>query len=183
MIKNKDNEKENDNDKKKENNDKRQENNEKITSKNNEKRKDMKSDDPDFVGTPEFMAPELFEAHKYGGINDERYICLDFWSIGCLIYQLLSNKILFKAQTEYLVFQKVSQWNYEIPSEIKDEYALDLLQKLLKKTPLDRLGVKNRNDLKEHKFFQAKIDWNKLSDLPPPLINEAYLKTQKQDEE
>ncbi|ETO33223.1 protein kinase 61C, isoform F, partial [Reticulomyxa filosa] len=142
---------------------------------NNNKRKDMKSDDPDFVGTPEFMAPELFEAHKYGGIPDDKYKCLDFWSIGCLIFQLLANKTLFKAPTEYLVFQKVSQWDYKIPSDVQDEKTVDLLQKLLTKVPEDRLGFQKRNDLRSHSFFKG-IDWDKLLQITPPLINDAYLK-------
>lgn len=40
------------------------------------------------LGTPYFMAPELVEARTY----DER---VDVWSLGCIVYVLLSGKIPF----------------------------------------------------------------------------------------
>jgi len=45
------------------------------------------------------------------------------------------------------------------------------LKKLLDKDPLQRPGVKNKNDLKNHRFF-ASIDWKKLEakDVVPPHL-------------
>ena len=40
------------------------------------------------LGTPYYMAPELVEARTY----DER---VDVWSLGCIVYVLLSGKIPF----------------------------------------------------------------------------------------
>jgi 3-phosphoinositide dependent protein kinase-1 len=50
-----------------------------------------------FVGTAEYVSPELLE--------DE--ICgpeADLWALGCIIYKLFTGKTPFSDQNEYLVF-------------------------------------------------------------------------------
>lgn len=53
-----------------------------------------------FVGTAEYVAPELL---KYNECGFE----LDVWAIGCIVYQFFCGTPAFKAETEYLTFEKI----------------------------------------------------------------------------
>ncbi len=39
----------------------------------------------------------------------------DLWALGCIIYQLLSGAVPFRAVNEYQTFKKISALDYEIP--------------------------------------------------------------------
>ena len=176
-----------------------------------EKRESIKSD-PDFVGTPQFMAPELISIPKsvlmqspeeilYGNaedenenkdddeeekeseketaeyrndtdgrLKDEYYKCLDLWSLGCTLYQLRTSKLLFDGVTEFLVFKEVKTMNFTLGT-IKDEIFKDLLSKLLKEKPMERIGADNMNNLKKHLFFKG-IEWDKLTTMKAPGLDE-----------
>lgn len=62
-----------------------------------------------FVGTAEYVSPELLE--------DE--ICgpqADIWALGCIIYKMFTGVTPFTDSTEYLVFQKVKTCKFEKPN-------------------------------------------------------------------
>lgn len=86
------------------------------------------------------------------------------------------------------LYQNIQRGVLEFPEEISPE-AVDLIQvlfmseiivfkeifskKLLNKDPNSRLGVKNKNEIKEHPFFDG-LDWEELvrKEISPPyLIN------------
>ena len=58
-----------------------------------------------FVGTPEYLAPEILK----GGVKiDQTAFALDWWAVGCTLYWLLTGgKVLFEAGTEYLVYKSI----------------------------------------------------------------------------
>lgn len=104
-----------------------------------------------FVGTAEYMAPEILTNQEIGPYTD-------LWSLGCCIYQMFMGSPPFVGKTDYLIFQNVMNLNFKIDKKIIPEDALDLIQKLLVINPKDRLGsgfgVNNTlDDLKKHKFF------------------------------
>lgn len=54
----------------------------------------------------------------------------DYWGFGCILYQILAGRPPFQARTEYLMFQKIVNLEYEFPLGFPVE-AKDLVEKLL----------------------------------------------------
>ena len=54
---------------------------------------------------------------------------------------------------------------------IQDEVLKDLLSKLLKEEPMERIGAKDMNELLQHSFFKD-VDWDNLPKQKPPPFNE-----------
>lgn len=98
---------------------------------------------------------------------------------------MISGLPPFRGPTEFLIFRKVSECKYEFPEGF-DEDAKDLVQKLIRLDPLDRLGSGDfeccrYNSIRNHKFFN-EIVWDDLRSQTPPTIN-PYLPGNGQDEE
>ncbi|GAB5591925.1 3-phosphoinositide dependent protein kinase-1 [Umbelopsis nana] len=117
-----------------------------------------------FVGTAEYVSPELLSAREASKASD-------FWALGCIIYQLLAGKPPFKGANEYLTFQKITNLEYTFPAAFP-AVAKDLVQKLLVHDPQVRLGSEETGGveaLKAHKFFDG-IEWDKLFTSEPPKL-------------
>ncbi len=104
-----------------------------------------------FVGTAEYMAPEVIKEEEVG-------IYTDLWSFGCLVYECFTGKSPFLDKTEYLIFQNILNLKYEIDRSCIPSDAEDLITSLLKINPKERLGSGLTEDnkldkLKSHKFF------------------------------
>ena len=54
----------------------------------------------------------------------------DLWSLGCILFQMLSGRFAFQGPSDYMTWQKIKQLDYEFPAGF-DEDAKDLVQKLL----------------------------------------------------
>lgn len=54
----------------------------------------------------------------------------DYWGFGCILYQILAGRPPFQARTEYLMFQKIINLEYEFPLGFPPD-AKDLVEKLL----------------------------------------------------
>jgi serine/threonine protein kinase len=55
---------------------------------------------------------------------------VDFWTFGCLIYEMLVGHAPFRHNNQNILFSKIRVSNYVIPEEI-DEDARDLISRLL----------------------------------------------------
>ncbi|KAI7901210.1 kinase-like domain-containing protein [Cokeromyces recurvatus] len=117
-----------------------------------------------FVGTAEYVPPELLRSDP---VSKEA----DLWAFGCVIYQMLSGKSPFKAATDYLIFQKIKNLEYTIPDNFP-QTGKDIIEKLLVSDPERRLGslaTGGIQAIKEHAFFEG-IDWENLfTSQAPPL--------------
>jgi len=91
------------------------------------------------------------------------------------------------ASSEYLTWQKVKALDYTFPDGF-DEQAKDLVQKLLVKSPTERLGAgsgkpHDMKALKAHPFF-ALFDWTTALDYscsdPRVRVGEERAKARKQ---
>lgn len=110
-------------------------------------------------GTPGYMAPECLQGAK----STKR---CDFWSLGCLIAEMLSGTPAFGAPSTEETNIKTLDWDPNIPAWL-DESARDILRRLLMKNPEERLGSGGIHELTGHRFF-ADIDWKKLERLEHP---------------
>jgi len=104
----------------------------------------------------------------------------DLWALGCILYQMIAGRFAFHGLSEYLTWQKVKALDYTFPDGF-DEQAKDLVQKLLVKSPTERLGAGepgSSNDmkaLKAHPFFTS-IDWTTLWTVTPPTLESGLVK-------
>ena len=116
-------------------------------------------------GTSFYMAPEL--------IKKEGYNCdADWWSLGCLMYELLSGNPPFQMKKK----NDINTLNFELPVKMDNcfsEEAKDLINKLLVIDPNQRLGSGKDGieKLKQHPYFK-NINWEDLKELKvtPPFI-------------
>ena len=104
-----------------------------------------------FVGTAEYVSPELLTAKSACKASD-------IWALGCIVYQLLAGKPPFHATTEYLVFQRITKLDLDIPGGFP-EVGSDLVTKLLVLDPTQRLGSESFGGyelLKSHEFYNGE---------------------------
>uniref|UniRef100_H2ZD56 Ribosomal protein S6 kinase n=1 Tax=Ciona savignyi TaxID=51511 RepID=H2ZD56_CIOSA len=123
-----------------------------------------------FCGTIEYMAPEVIKSNGAG--HD---FAVDFWSLGVLMYELMTGASPFTVEGEKNSQSEVSRRilykHPPVPKKLSPP-ALDIILKLLDKNPQTRLGCGNRgiNDIKDHSFYKS-MDWEKVArkDVPAPF--------------
>jgi len=84
-----------------------------------------------FCGTPSYMAPEIIAKKEYYGPP------ADVWSLGVILYAMLSGKFPFKGSTEKDLFANITKGIY-IPPAAVSIAARNLLSKLLNVSPIRR---------------------------------------------
>ncbi|KAJ3072055.1 Serine/threonine kinase [Podochytrium sp. JEL0797] len=118
-----------------------------------------------FCGTPEFMSPEILLEKPYTRT-------VDWWSYGVLIYELLLGAAPFKGKDEDQIFDSILHKDPSFPFNT-DPDAVDLIQRLLCKTPEKRLGagVSDAEEIKAHRWFRD-VNWQDVLDRknPPPFV-------------
>lgn len=86
------------------------------------------------LGTPEYMAPELFAASHY----DPRS---DIYALGVVAYEILAGHLPFQAENLVLLYEKKIQ---SVPKSIRSfhsevpEWLEKIISKMLESSPLDR---------------------------------------------
>jgi len=123
-----------------------------------------------FVGTPEYIAPELLDAR-------ETCRATDLFALGSIVFQMITGRPPFKAKTEYLTIEKVKALDYQFPDGFPDVPAA-FCKALLVRDPALRLGAGPDGyvKLRAHELF-AGFDWDGMAaDAPPPPIMSSGLK-------
>lgn len=114
-----------------------------------------------FVGTPDYLAPEIIQ-----GVGQSE--SSDWWSIGCILFEFLFGYPPFHADTPEQVFQNILDcaidWPNLSPAEEKEfcsPEAKDLIKKLLTLNVNERLGSNGAEEIQKHPFFKG-VNWETL---------------------
>ncbi|KAH8097925.1 3-phosphoinositide-dependent protein kinase [Aureococcus anophagefferens] len=90
---------------------------------------------PEFVGTPEFMAPEMVES------KSTTSYAADLWAVGIVAYQLVCGVGPYKAQSPYFSFLRIKRAVATFPEILRISPAGDFVGALLREDPASRLGA------------------------------------------
>lgn len=99
-------------------------------------------------GTPAYLAPEIIADQGY----EPFYV--DLWSMGVLLYAMLSATVPFKAKNLPDLHKLVLRGKYEIPQYFSSE-ATDLIGKMLNPVPQLRISL---DDMKKHSWFNGFVE-------------------------
>ncbi|CAO3675815.1 unnamed protein product [Umbelopsis ramanniana] len=106
------------------------------------------------VGTPDYIAPEIFQQQGYG------QEC-DWWSLGVIMFECLCGYPPFCSENHHETYRKIMSWRESLifPDDIVLGWeAEDLIRRLIC-SPDQRLGRNGAEEIKAHPYF-AGFDWN-----------------------
>lgn len=123
------------------------------------------------------MAPEVIDNEKYA-------YSPDWFSFGCLLYEMIEGQAPFRARKEKVkreeVDRRVKEDAEKYSHKFSDE-AKSLCQQLLTKAVKSRLGCRNgrygAREAKLHPFFNS-INWKRLEAglIEPPFVPDVSIK-------
>eukprot|EP00826_Nyctotherus_ovalis_P030096 TRINITY_DN2390_c0_g1_i5.p1 TRINITY_DN2390_c0_g1~~TRINITY_DN2390_c0_g1_i5.p1 ORF type:complete len:426 (+),score=126.50 TRINITY_DN2390_c0_g1_i5:111-1388(+) len=114
-----------------------------------------------YCGTPDYLAPEMIK--KEG--HDQR---IDLWNLGVLLFELLTGRPPFQGTNQKELFDNITRLKILYPKDFP-KMAKDLVAKLLKVNPKDRISLKAALD---HPWFRANAE------IRPVLTRSVKLKKQ-----
>ncbi|XP_067153033.1 ribosomal protein S6 kinase alpha-5 isoform X6 [Apteryx mantelli] len=115
-----------------------------------------------FCGTIEYMAPDIVKGGDTG--HDK---AVDWWSVGVLMYELLTGASPFtvdgEKNSQAEISRRILKSEPPYPQEMST-LSKDIIQRLLMKDPKKRLGCgpTDADEIKQHPFFQ-NINWDDLA--------------------
>ncbi|KIJ56684.1 hypothetical protein M422DRAFT_149129 [Sphaerobolus stellatus SS14] len=113
------------------------------------------------VGTPDYIAPEIFLLQGYG--NE-----CDWWSLGAIMFECLVGYPPFCSQTTHETYKKIIDWPNHLlfPDDVHlSPEAEDLIRRLITSTD-KRLAVEQ---IKVHPFFYG-VDWDTIRNIDAPFV-------------
>lgn len=105
----------------------------------------------DQCGTPAYIAPEIILDEGYKGFS------ADIWSLGVLLFSLLTGCMPFKSNTIEDLHKKILEGKYEFPENSRPTpEAIDLISKMIVLEPERRLTIE---EVIRHNWVKS-IDFN-----------------------
>eukprot|EP00052_Salpingoeca_macrocollata_P005630 m.48546 g.48546 ORF g.48546 m.48546 type:complete len:485 (-) comp14968_c0_seq1:28-1482(-) len=115
------------------------------------------------VGTPDYIAPEVFKKKGYNRT-------CDWWSLGVIMFEMLVGFPPFCSDSPQETYWKVMRWKEElrvpVESVISPE-SEDLIKRLCCE-PEDRLGAEGAENIMSHPWF-AGLKWEGLRQTKAPI--------------
>jgi len=115
------------------------------------------------VGTPDYIAPEVFLQNPEGYGPE-----CDWWSVGVIMFEMLCGYPPFCSETPTETYRKIMNWKetLQFPEEVElSPEAQDLIFQLC----CDRSKRLAAKQLKQHPFFEG-IDWDNIRIQSAPFV-------------
>ncbi|KAJ6666366.1 hypothetical protein lerEdw1_000639 [Lerista edwardsae] len=115
------------------------------------------------VGTPDYIAPEVFMQTGYNKL-------CDWWSLGVIMYEMLIGYPPFCSETPQETYRKVMNWKEMLvfPPEVPiSEKSKDLILKFCIDAE-NRVGSNGVEEIKSHPFFEG-VDWGHIRERPAAI--------------
>ena len=114
-----------------------------------------------FVGTVEYIAPEVIKNEGYAGT-------VDWWTFGILMYEMMHGTTPFKGKNNDDTFANIFLGTFDFPKDVETSpQCKSLLRLLLAKDLNDRLT--SPSQIRQHAFFRG-TNWALLRNETPPII-------------
>ncbi|XP_057949941.1 protein kinase PINOID [Malania oleifera] len=122
-----------------------------------------------FVGTHEYVAPEVASGRPHGN-------AVDWWAFGIFIYEMIYGRTPFSGVSNEATLRNIVKMPLTFPNAMQaqacegEHHARSLLTRLLDKDPNTRLGSKRgAAEVKTHPFFVG-LNFALVRSLAPPEI-------------
>jgi len=112
------------------------------------------------VGTPDYIAPEVFNEQGYGSE-------CDWWSVGVIMFEMLCGYPPFCSESPTETYRKIMNWRETLvfPDEVTlSREAKDFVERLC----CDRGDRMTIDDMRNHPFMRG-VKWNDLRELGAPF--------------
>jgi serine/threonine protein kinase len=121
-----------------------------------------------FVGTHEYLAPEIIRGDGHGS-------SVDWWTLGIFLYELLYGNTPFRGPTNDETLSNVISQGLKFPdSPAVSFHSRDLIRGLLVKEPEYRLGSsRGAAEIKRHPFFEG-MNWALIRWTAPPETPKTF---------
>ncbi|KAL5216356.1 hypothetical protein ABZP36_007757 [Zizania latifolia] len=121
-----------------------------------------------FVGTHEYLAPEIIRGDGHGS-------SVDWWTLGIFLYELLYGKTPFRGPGNEETLTNVVSRGLKFPDNPAVSFhARDLIRGLLVKEPEYRLGsTRGAAEIKQHPFFEG-LNWALIRWTAPPETPKSF---------
>ena len=96
-----------------------------------------------YCGTPEYVSPEVIKKYPY---NEK----VDIWGIGVLIFELAFGYPPFTSNFNEDRFNNIKEGKINWPKDLNDMELKDLIEKILKVNPKDRISL---DEIEKHQWL------------------------------
>lgn len=125
------------------------------------------------VGSPDYMAPEVLKGDEYD-------FTVDYWSLGCMLFEALAGYPPFAGATVDETWQNLKRWQsvlrkpeYEDPNYFLSRRTWDLITRLI--APKGN-RLRGMNQVKSHAYF-AEVQWEGIREERAPFVPELDSET------
>ncbi|KAK5111787.1 hypothetical protein LTR62_004707 [Meristemomyces frigidus] len=125
------------------------------------------------VGSPDYMAPEVLKGDEYD-------FTVDYWSLGCMLFEALAGYPPFAGATVDETWQNLKRWQsvlrkpeYEDPNYFLSRRTWDLITRLIAPKSNRLRGIKQ---VQLHDYFR-EVAWDQLRQERAPFVPELDSET------